>query len=846
MTNARYGEIYGRVEYEITFEKNDDFNKYIKAADPNNPNTKLAEVTVNGVRYEDNFNFSINEYHLSYMGGLELNDKAFTEEINTIIVKVDGYNDMRIKIKKDGTLISQEESASATVGKENIQISIRKDMTVIAGEPINLMSDVIACVIGKEKIDLTDEIKVDAGNLDVKNPKAGTYEVTYSVTYNGQTERAKRKVIVTQGNIATDKLTDGVYTIGFKAYRYDIPENESMLGGFFDEKVKVQVKDGKITLTMLNTLYAFSLLDFRVESNGEYVSAKGTFTGEPNSKGEYQMQTYEVPISDLTSDHLACVLVGMMGGTKNDIGDFDKYKKVRFVFDKSCVKGWDGFNKDKEVIDADAEFNKALIEAGLDKNGDGTVTDEELSKATGEVNLTGKNIKDISRLSHLGSGVTELRLSGNNIKYLPKGVFDGLTGLKKLSLTINGIVELPEGIFDNLTNLTELSLDQNHIKKVPRGIFDKLKNLKSLGFTENELMELPDGIFDNLTALEGLYLYNNKLESIPNGIGKLKQLKTLAVNNNKIEMVPEELSNLSNLTSLSLNNNLIKEIPENVYKSLKNLSTFTVYDNQLTDIPDNINELLPNVRGFDFKLNRLNKKPDVANLSEDGFYPQKNSLNLQLTARDGNLTWKQALSALDLYVWGTYMNDCSSVDEYNKKLNGKTPYEYLIEKSKDWIIVTEIQKKDSSGRYITIKHISSENEKDVTEGIYHDTDMKEGDEYRIIKTVISAGGFERRVFSHMTNATAQNSNNTKPETKPQPKPGQNQVEYSNKLAQKVENNKKDINRLKVSKGTNSQEIKENKLPKTGSAFGGGILVTIGTTLSALGITLMKKNKKKDN
>lgn len=345
ITNTRYGEIYGRIEYEISLEQNDELNDYIKAADPENPKTKLAEVTVNGVRYYDNFNFGINEYHLSYMGGLELNDASFTKDINTIIIKVDGYNDMRIKIKKDGTLISQEEAPSLTATTEKIRISnIKKNIYALAGKPINLMENVSASATGRENVDLTNEIKIDTGDLDTENPKEGTYEVTYSVTYNGQTETKKRKVIVSNATISTDNLEDGVYTIGFKAYRADIPENESMLTDFFDEKVKVTVKDGKITLTMLNTLYAYSILDFCIKSDDKYISAKREFVGEKNKIGEYQMQTCEIPISDLTSDHMGCVLVGMMGGKISDIGNYSEYKEVRFVFDKKCSKGWRGFD----------------------------------------------------------------------------------------------------------------------------------------------------------------------------------------------------------------------------------------------------------------------------------------------------------------------------------------------------------------------------------------------------------------------------------------------------------------------------------------------------------------------
>lgn len=882
ITNTQYGEIYGRVEYEITFEKSSVFSEYLKAADPTNPNTKLSEITVNGVRYHDNFNFSINEYHLSYVGGLELNDRSFTEDINTIILKVDGFNDMRIKIKKDGTLVSQEEFSSGTVINENIHLDIRKDLYASSGEEINLMDDVLAFVNGKEKIDLTDKVKVDVGSLDIKNPKAGTYEVTYSVTYNGQTKSTKRNIIISNDNISTDNLKDGVYTIGFKAFRYDVPGNESMLGGFFDENVKVTVNNGKITLTMLNTLHANTLMDLCLESNGKYVPATHEFKGEADTKGEYQLQTFEVEVSDLTSEHVAAVLVGMMGGSKSDIGNYSKYTKARLVFNKNCSEGWQGFNKDKEVVNSDEKFNEALVSAGLDIDKDGTVTDEEISKAKGVISLSGNNIKDISRLKNLGSEVTELHLSGNNIKTLPKGIFDNLTGLQNLSLSSNGISELPEGIFDKLTNLEELSLSQNYITTLPNGVFKNLKNLSSLGFTDNKLTELPNNIFDELTSLKGLYLYNNNITKIPTSIGKLKALTSLSLSGNRLEAIPEELAELSNLSKLSLNNNLIKEVPDKVYENLKNLTTFDIYDNELTSVPDNIKELLPKVSYFDFKLNRLSKKPSVA---KDNFYPQKNAFNLTLTAKSGVLTWTQDLSSLDIYIWSTYMDTSSSLEDYSKNLNGKTPEEYLRGKSKDWRVVTEIQKKDSQGNYTTIETISEENKADSLKGSYSDKAMKDGDEYKIVKSIIAIGGFENTIFNDMattkytsdvnsdkdSTTTVDPKPDVKPDTSVDSKPDSNSKDDTNgnsNTNKDVNTNTKttdtnsgntntnDITNKEVANSSNPQvntkseedskqhTLKESKLPKTGSPFNGTILASLGATLSALGIVLNKKSKKK--
>ncbi|AEB75285.1 hypothetical protein CbC4_0605 [Clostridium botulinum BKT015925] len=72
-------------------------------------------------------------------------------------------------------------------------------------------------------------------------------------------------------------------------------------------------------------------------------------------------------------------------------------------------------------------------------------------------------------------------------------------------------------------------------------------------------------------------------------------------------------------------------------------------------------------------------------------------------------------------------------------------------------------------------------------------------------------------------------------------------EYLNNLANTTQENKdykSEVNTSNTSKNTNSPELSQKKLPKTGLPFGGGVIATIGSVLSGLGITLMKKNKKR--
>ncbi|QPW57307.1 NEAT domain-containing protein [Clostridium botulinum] len=80
-----------------------------------------------------------------------------------------------------------------------------------------------------------------------------------------------------------------------------------------------------------------------------------------------------------------------------------------------------------------------------------------------------------------------------------------------------------------------------------------------------------------------------------------------------------------------------------------------------------------------------------------------------------------------------------------------------------------------------------------------------------------------------------------------------QAEYSKQNEEQQKQNKivstqKAINTKisikKNSKGNKNIEIKEKKLPQTGTPFGSGLFTTIGSAISALGVMLMRKNKKK--
>ena len=112
-------------------------------------------------------------------------------------------------------------------------------------------------------------------------------------------------------------------------------------------------------------------------------------------------------------------------------------------------------------------------------------------------------------------GITELRLSDQNISALNAGDFGGLSGLEILELDGNELNSLPEDVFDGLASLETLDLSNNGLSELPEDIFDGLASLETLDLSNNDLSELPEDIFDGLSDLRYLDLSHNNLSALP-------------------------------------------------------------------------------------------------------------------------------------------------------------------------------------------------------------------------------------------------------------------------------------------------------------------------------------------
>lgn len=683
----------------------------------------VTSVKVNGAEYTKSYLNTNKTYIASkFYGGIEVRSNEFKDDINIIEIKATSYYDMIIEVKKDGTELAYKlinPNTSEIINPEDIKDKDNKKL---------------------DDKDSNNNPSTEIGKQEEKKDNEALGE-------KPQGEESKE----IKGNL--NDLADGIYTINFKAFKEENPSEESMLGGFFDNNVKLEVKGGKKTLTFLNTVMSSMIYDFRLDNNGEFKESKSENIGSINASGEYKYKSFTVEAGDLAVPNTVGVLVSAMGGQKNDIGNIEKYKKAILQFESSYKEGWNGFKTINNEVSESEKLNSALIKAGLDIDKNGQVTPEEVSKYSKDtLNLSGKELTDISLLKHLNSNVKELYLAANRIKELPEGIFDNLVNLEKLSLSSNLIEELPEGIFDKLTKLEELQLGRVKLKSLDANVFKNLKNLKSIGLVENKgLEELPDDIFSGLDSLEGIYMYEGSLKKIPSSVFTLTNLRSLHLNNNNLEIIPDEFDKLPNLRGISLNNNIIKELPKSIY-NLKDLTTLALENNELTSVPNNIKELFPNLYGIDLTLNKLKNANDIT--GQVKVTPQKNSMNLSLKAENQKILLDYDLSALDIMAWSYYGDeDVKTVEDYKNWVKDKDVVDFLNEKDNDWKIVTEIQKKNKDGNYKTIDTVTILDKADEPLN-YVDKTMKNGDEYRVIKTLTRTGGLELVVFTDVQEAVA--------------------------------------------------------------------------------------------
>ena len=637
----------------------------------------------------------------------------------------------------------------------------------------------------------------------------------------------------------TDKLEDGEYTLGFNALYADGRQGTSMLEGFFDKNVKLVVKDGKMSITMLNTLFAHGLYDFAIQNKGKWESGVKENFGEKNSAGQYDRALFTLPVEDLDQVHLGGVIVSYMGSLESDKGNFDKYTTVRLKFKPEIKKGWNGFElvekNNEERKKSDDLLQKKLIANGVDTNKDGKVTEDELKNFTGDINIGSLEIDgkvdkgaiyNLDLLKHMGPGVKSFSSDSNNFGELPEDLFKNAVNIERINLGGNGVTKLPENLFANNKKLKTVNLSSNNLGNIPENLFannpelDSVefsqswlstlpanvfannKKLKTVSLSNNKIVSLPNDLFKNNTGLTFLSVTDNELTKLPDSIANLSSLTQLYAANNKLTSLPENGVNLTKLNTLALNNNHISSLSDELWKTLaKNKATVRLVNNQISNIPLDLIKANGSLHILDIANNNLpatlpynesdTKLLGISPTITQGYYPQKQAIELNVVAKDNKITIQpkdEKLTILNLLHWYRGRSEfyggegiLQGLEKYKEFLSKQTKPMAELLKSDDygrnWYIVTKVERiRGSEVKELSSTSVSNEDDKKLE---ITDNDMKVGDKYRITKTLFekNATNIDDKLVELVTTVEADvKKEQPKVEEKPQVTPEQPKVE----------------------------------------------------------------------
>lgn len=734
-------------------------NKQIKAL-----TQQITKVTVNGTVYKDLISDSVKDTNgwVSNMTGLHLGTKAFKDGENTIVISSKGFEDITITVtKKDGQIHFVSAKQKQHVTAEDRQ-STKLDVTTLE-KAIKEADAIIAKESNKDAVkDLAEKLQVIKDSYkEIKDSKllADTHRLLKDTIESYQA-----------GEVSINNLTEGTYTLNFKANKEN-SEESSMLQGAFDKRAKLVVKaDGTMEISMLNTALGQFLIDFSIESKGTYPAAVRKQVGQKDINGSYIRSEFTMPIDDLDKLHKGAVLVSAMGGQESDLNHYDKYTKLDMTFSKTVTKGWSGYQvetDDKEKGVGTERLEKVLVKLGKDLDGDGKLSKTELEQIRGELRLDHYELTDISLLKH-AKNITELHLDGNQITEIPKELFSQMkqlrflnlrsnhltyldkdtfksnAQLRELYLSSNFIHSLEGGLFQSLHHLEQLDLSKNRIGRLCDNPFEGLSRLTSLGFAENSLEEIPEKALEPLTSLNFIDLSQNNLALLPKIIEKLRALSTIVASRNHITRIDNiSFKNLPKLSVLDLSTNEISSLPNGIFKQNNQLTKLDFFNNLLTQVEESV---FPDVEtlNLDVKFNQIKSvSPKVrALIGQHKLTPQKHIAKLEASLDGEKIKYHQAFSLLDLYYWEQKTNsaidkELVSIEEYQQLLQekGSDTVSLLNDMQVDWSIVIQLQKKSSNGQYVTVdeKLLSNDPKDDLT----GEFSLKDPGTYRIRKALIT-------------------------------------------------------------------------------------------------------------
>ncbi|MDO4814013.1 MAG: NEAT domain-containing protein [Gemella sp.] len=763
--------------------------------------TTTESSTTTEARVYPDFTIKTAELYSSYGEKLELNLTVIGYQAHTRILKdVDYYEIDGVKRDKSELGRDSEQGKFGIMNQDGVQAWKES-------------KDKVITLVMKDGQKITFSANNTSANEAPKTEETTTTSApAQTVAPMGPVKRDEyvnpRDLLEKLDKTLADQLEDGEYTIGFSALRADGKVQSSMLEGFFDENVKLVVKDGKKHVEMLNTMFADGLLDFRLQNkDGSWSESTKENYGEPDINNKYKNALFTIPVENVEEEKLGAVLVSYMGGKDTDKGDVSKYARLLINFKTPIYKGFDGYDIPSKAeytrVNSDRVLNRRLKRnAELDADQDGTVTAEELKDYKGDITIV-NDLSDIndtfddyvynySILKNAGPNVNSINISTNKITELPVDAFANATGLKEINLASNGITTLPEdlfknnpllekvqissnklaslpsGLFKNNPNIKEIDLSQTGLVGLDKNIFASLPNLERLYLNGNSIAVLPEELFTNNTKLTHLNLDDNGVTKLPTSIGNLVNLQSLSVNNGKLNSLPEEVKNLKNLKVLNLKQNNISQVADEVWQILAdNKAAADLSNNNLSKLPvevlnGKINRLNLSYNNLPVEIKDLTTNPEALGLDPERighYFPQKTATSLSIRANEKEVAVKNGdLTLLDLVYW--YWGDSvifggkgvlQTKDDYIAYKNEEmkeysTDLAGVLNKNKSAFkwIIDTVVERDRQGVKTLLSETSIRDKDDENISI-RDEDMQNGDVYTVRKVLSLSIGASHKI-----------------------------------------------------------------------------------------------------
>ncbi|KAF5302482.1 hypothetical protein FQR65_LT08572 [Abscondita terminalis] len=199
-----------------------------------------------------------------------------------------------------------------------------------------------------------------------------------------------------------------------------------------------------------------------------------------------------------------------------------------------------------------------------------------------------------------------LDLSGNGIKAIEEGIFEGCESLQELYLNHNSFYYVPISSLNGPKALKVLELRENRIGGLKRMSFHNQQTLERIDLSQNLISNIEGGSLQNLKNLRILKLRHNKLKKFNSDVFQgADNLERLDLAENIISEFPEAaLKTLFHLRYLNLSSNLV-QIEDDAFEGLDNLETLRLNDNNILLIPASAIGRLPRLNTLQLDYNRV-------------------------------------------------------------------------------------------------------------------------------------------------------------------------------------------------------------------------------------------------